>query len=255
MSNRTALKAGNIITYVIMVVVNILANALPLFGRATGEISDAQPNLFVPAGYVFAIWGLIYLALGAFVIWQALPAQKDDPVIEKIGIFFILGNLFNTAWVFAWHSLMFPLTEVFMLGLLVSLAVIYARLKLSGDRYTDVKRWTVWTPFAIYLGWISVATIANTAITLLALGWDGFGIAPEVWTMVMLTIASLLASYITIVRKELPYTLVIIWALIGIALKQAGIPLISTAAWVFTVIVTLILVGSFFTRMTAKKTA
>lgn len=253
MSKSSTLRILNIVTYLIMVGVNTLANTLPLFGRMTGEISDSLPNLFVPAGYVFAIWGLIYLLLGIFVIWQALPNQKENGLIDKISPFFIAGNLFNTAWVFAWHSLMFPLTEVFMLGLLVCLAFIYAKLDLRGGRFSGIERLTLWAPFSVYLGWISVATIANTAITLLDVGWGAFGITPETWTLIMLAVATLLASFITITRRELPYTLVILWALVGIALRQAEMPQIATTAWIATGVVAVVLAFSLITQARKAK--
>ena len=118
----------NLLTLVLTLVVNSLANILPLNGMNTGQISDSLPSLFTPAVYVFSIWSIIYIGLIAFGIYQALPSQRNNPRIERVGWWFVIANLFNSAWIFAWHYLQFGLSVVLMLGLLVSLLVIYERI-------------------------------------------------------------------------------------------------------------------------------
>ena len=142
----------NVITFLGVVIVTGLANALPLNGISTGEISDSFPVLFTPAGYVFSIWGLIYLLLLGFVIYQALPSQRDNPRLALVGYWFVLSNLLNAAWIFLWHYGYFQLTLFVMLGLLVSLIVIYHRLQIGLTKVRFPQNLFVNLPFSVYLG-------------------------------------------------------------------------------------------------------
>jgi len=230
----------NLLTLVLTLVVNSLANILPLNGMNTGQISDSLPSLFTPAGYVFSIWSIIYIGLIAFGIYQALPSQRNNPRIERMGWWFVIANLFNSAWIFAWHYLQFGLSVVLMLGLLVSLLVIYERI---GRRAASrVETWTVNVPFSIYLGWITVATVANIASLLISLGWNGFGI-PAVLTVVMIGVATLLGMLMILLKREIAYPLVLIWAFAGIAAVRADVPLVEIGAIVAAALLLLVMLA------------
>jgi hypothetical protein len=220
------------LTVVALIVMNILANALPLNGISTATISDSFKVLFVPAGYVFAIWGLIYIGLLAYGIYQALPAQKENPRLRRAAAPFIVGSLANIAWLFFWHYGQFVLTVVAMLILLASLIMVYLILGVNQTPVSKGERWAVHVPFSIYLGWISVATIANITDLLWYLGWNGFGLSPEMWTVIMLTVTVVLAFMMALLRGDVAYLLVLVWALAGIGVKQATTPLVSTVAFV-----------------------
>lgn len=224
-------QAVNIIAFLAVVVVNSLANILPLNGLNTGEISDRFQVFFVPAGYVFAIWGLIYLALGAFSIYQVLPAQRDNSRLKRIGYLFAASSLANIAWLFLWHYERFLWTLLAMFALLIILIAIYLRLQIGRKSVSLAQRWFVDTPFSIYLGWISVATIANVTQMLWYVGWSGWGIAPEIWAVVLLLVVAGLSTAMAISRGDVPFLLVIIWAAAGIAVKQQATPSVSITAW------------------------
>jgi hypothetical protein len=250
-----AMKRGfpwvNLATAIVALVVNGLANALPLNGQSTGALSDKFKVFFVPAGYVFAIWGVIYIALIAFTIYQLLPAQRNNPRLARIGWLFAFSNLANAAWLFTWHYELLPLSVVVMLSLLLSLIAIYVRLDIGRARVTTIEKWCVDIPFSIYLGWISVATIANITDLLYAWKWDGLGITPELWAAVMLVVASALALVMTWTRRDLAYLLVIIWSFVGIAIKQSAVPIVANTAWTMTAFVVLLISLSVWSR--AKK--
>ncbi|MEJ2013278.1 MAG: hypothetical protein P8X64_13765 [Anaerolineales bacterium] len=230
--NRNSLRqAVNIIAFIAVVVVNSLANILPLNGLNTGEISDRFQVFFVPAGYVFAIWGLIYLALGAFSIYQALPGQRDNSRLKRIGYLFAASSLANIVWLFLWHYEQFLWTLLAMFALLIILIAIYLRLRIGRESISLAQRWFVDTPFSIYLGWISVATIANVTQMLWYVGWGGWGIAPEIWAVVLLLIVAALSTAMAISRGDVPFLLVIIWAAAGIAVKQQATPSVAITAW------------------------
>lgn len=226
-----------IVAVVATIVVNSLANILPINGRQTGEISDTFLVYFTPAGYVFSIWGLIYLGLIAFAIYQALPAQRENQQLRSIGGLFLIGSVANIAWIFLWHYLLFPLTLVAMLVLLATLIGIYLRLDIGRSRPPRAERWLVHLPFSIYLGWITVATIANVTALLSYLGWNGFGLSDEAWLVIMLAVALVVAVLMALTRRDVAYLLVLAWAFAGIGVKHAAAPTVSAAAWVATAIV------------------
>ena len=179
-----------ILVTLLTITVNILANALPLNGLDTGEISDRFDIYFVPAGYVFSIWGLIYLGLIAFSIYQVLPSQKDDKLLKKIYPAYWIGSLANVTWLFLWHYEVFSLTLIAMLALLASLLYIYLQISNASSNLDRNQKWFVKLPFSIYLGWISVATIANVTQVLFYFEWGGWGISPAVWAVIMLVVSA-----------------------------------------------------------------
>ena len=211
----------NIVAYILVVGVNALANVLPLNGLTTGEISDSFPSLFTPAGYVFSIWGLIYLLLGVFVVYQALPAQRSNPRLARLGYLFVLSCALNIAWLFSWHFLLIPLSMLIMLGLLGTLIVIYQRLETGKNQVTRLEAFALRLPFSIYLGWITVATVANVSVLLLSFGVRGGWTAPF-WAFVAVLAATAIGVTVLRRRGDVAYTLVLVWAFLGIAVRQWG---------------------------------
>lgn len=239
---QTAVASAVVIT----IAINVLANALPLNGLNTGAISDSFKIFFVPAGYVFAIWGIIYLGLIGFAVYQFLPAQANNPRLRKIGYLPVLAGMFNIAWIFLWHYQVFDFTLVAMLGLLGSLIAIYLNLKVNQVRVGRAERMLVNLPHSIYLGWISVATIANVTQTLYYWRWDGFGLAPQIWSAIMLVVATGLAGLMAWFRRDTGYLPVLVWAFVGIAAKFPGEPLVSITAWATAAVVAAMAAYSFW---------
>jgi len=237
-----------VLSILVMIIVNGLANALPINGQNTGEISDRFDVYFVPAGYVFSIWGLIYLALIVYAIYQALPAQRDNPRLRAVGWWVCLGSLANTVWIFLWHYEQFPLTVLVMLVLLASLIINYLRLGTGRSRVSRTETWAVRVPFSIYLGWITVATVANITALLDYLKWNGFGITEEVWMGIVLAAVLVIALLMNFTRRDVAYALVILWALAGIAVKHAAVPAVVTPTWIVFGLVALTLAAAYFLR-------
>jgi hypothetical protein len=234
---------------------NWMANALPLNNLTTGEISDRFQVYFVPAGYVFSIWGVIYLGIIAFAIYQALPAQRDNPRLGRIGYLFVLSCLANIVWLFLWHYEYFPLTLIAIFGLLLCLIAIYIRLGIGGVSVPLAERWLVHLPFSIYLGWVSVASISNTTIVLDYLRWDRWGLAAEWWAVGMLFIGVGLAFVVGLTRRDVAYVLVLIWAYIGVAVKQSAISTVAQGAWATTALLTLIVIWVVFTHLRRRSSS
>jgi len=221
---REIVQVVNIVAYVIMILFNALSGTGIINGRSVGGISDKYPNLFTPAGITFSIWSVIYLFLFIYVFYQArdvFKAQKEGmPFLEKISIFFMLSCLFNTMWLIVWLYELILLSLIIMIFLLLSLIAIYLRLNIALGDLNRREKIIIWTPFSLYLGWITVATIANTTVFLVSINWDGFGIPALTWTVIVLIIAMILTLTILNTRKDFIYPLVTIWALIGIIIRR-----------------------------------
>ena len=234
-----------VLTILATIAVNILADALPINGLGTGQISDRFQVYFVPAGYVFAIWGLIYLGLIAFAIFQTLPSQRENPRLRSTGWWISLGGLANIAWIFLWHYEMFALTVIAMLVLLGTLIVTYLRLGIGRVKVPSAERYTTHLTFSIYLGWITVATVANITSLLDYLNWNGFGIAPEIWMGIVLAAVLVIAVLMNLTRRDIAYAGVILWALAGIAVKFADVPAVAIPTWITFGLVALTLILAF----------
>ncbi|MBM3126467.1 MAG: tryptophan-rich sensory protein [Chloroflexi bacterium] len=232
MSQDTFRQIANLSSVVIALTVNILASTLPLNGQNTGEISDRFLVYFVPAGYVFSIWGVIYLGWIVFTIFQLRADRKDDPRLRNLGHLFALSGIANAAWLFTWHYNLFGLSVLVMLSLLGLLIVSYLKLNVNLSSVSRAEWWSVDLPFSVYLGWISVATIANITDWLYLVGWNGFGIAAPVWAVMMLAVASVVGVLMALTRKDAAYLFVFVWSFAGIAIKQVSAPMVVTSAWV-----------------------
>ena len=245
MANSTSviLKWANLVAFVLTVIVNSLAGGTTIIGgRNTAQVSDANPTLITPAGYVFSIWGIIYVLLGVFVIYQALPSQQGKDYQKRISWLFVLSSLANILWLFLWQSEILSISCILMFLLLSSLILIYLRLDIGKSKVTLNEKLAVHLPFSVYLGWITVASIANVSVTLVSIKWNGFGVSPETWAAVVIALALIITMLMLIIRKDVAYALVIIWALVGIGLKQSGNQTIVTLTEVSAIIVAVALV-------------
>ncbi|MEJ8844827.1 hypothetical protein WG954_20700 [Lacibacter sp. H375] len=236
-TNTRHLTIYQVLFFAFMIAMNALANGMPLNGYTTGEISAMYPNLFVPAGFTFSIWGVIYLLLLGYVIysssvlWKQNDADAMMPLVKTIAPYFILTCALNGVWIIMWHMLLIELSLVFMLWFLATLILIYIKLQQHRSKLKAVKKIFLYVPFVVYLGWISVATIANTTALLVHYNWNGFGVGEVMWSCVMITTAALLGAFFSIFRRDFFYTLVVAWALYGISVSQSNYNEIVTIAY------------------------
>jgi hypothetical protein len=212
--------------------INVWANIAPINGLTIGAISNTffQNVLIVPANYAFAIWGLIYLGLITFGVYQVLPTQRQNPRLRRMGYLLVVASLAQIAWVFFFLYRLFTLSLVAMVAILLSLIGIYLRLGIGSARVSRTEKWQVNIPLSIYLAWISVATIVNVALTLYHLGWGGWGISPAVWTVIVLIVGAAIAAIVSIQRADIAFVLVIVWAYVAIAVRQANLSAIAITA-------------------------
>jgi hypothetical protein len=203
------------------IVVNALANALPLNGMNTGAISDSIPNLFVPAGFTFAVWGVIYVLLLVLVVYQITTVKRAVPTEEPIldlGPWFLISCVANATWIFLWHWLLLIPSLMVMLVLLVSLIIMHSRCRNSSASVGY--RIGIMLPISVYLGWITIATVANVTAVLVAAEWGRFGLSEVFWTVAVLVVAIIINMLAVIVKGDIWFALVGIWALYGIYAKR-----------------------------------
>lgn len=222
--NRRPVQILVTLTYLAMVTVNYLANALPLNGRRTGDVSAAYPSLFTPAGITFSIWGVIYLLLGAHVLYQwglfrsGPQTGAEAALLNRVGTVFAVSSLANTAWVFAWHYDLIPLSAALIVVILVCLAVIVGTIRAADP--VGRQRLFIAVPFSVYFGWTTVAVVANMTVLLVSRNWDGFGLADSTWAAIMVVVAMAIGTLTLVRNRDVAYGLVLIWAFAGILLRQ-----------------------------------
>ena len=183
MKSNTLLKIANAVALIITIVMNALSNILPFNNVTTAEVSNSFPSLITPAGYVFSIWGLIYIALIAFVIYS-FASRRANATVSAIGGLFVLSCMANSLWLVLFQYGYYVLSLLDMLVLLASLIVIYLRVQVVNKTAMPSEQplgWFTGLPFSLYLGWITVATAVNASVVLLSLGWNGAGLSSVLW--------------------------------------------------------------------------
>ncbi len=248
MNRQLVRQISVVIAFALTLVFNGMATTGALGGRPTADISNSYAVYFVPANLTFSIWGVIYLGLAAFVMYQALPAQRNNPYASKIGWLFVLSSVANAGWLAFFQTEQFLASVPVMLVLLGLLIAIYLRLDVGKPGVSRAMQWTMQIPFSIYLGWITVATIANIAQTLFAAGYESlFGIDGAAWAAIMLVAGTLIASLVIYRgRGNVAYGLTILWAFVGIVIKQSDTALVWGTAAAMSVVILAVLILSLW---------
>ncbi|MEM7297643.1 MAG: tryptophan-rich sensory protein [Bacteroidota bacterium] len=231
-----------VLTLLLAIVINFLANFLPIGGRTTGEVSDSYPTFFTPAGFTFSIWGLIYFLLLTYVIYQFLAKRTTDPtLIDKINRYFVINSLANTLWILAWHFELITISLILMGVILYTVISIYRRIYKYGIfRFRD--KLFIRLPFSVYLGWITVATLANLSVEQTVIGMDNWFLTRTVWVFVELGLAGAIAVVMIIRYRDPIFAGVIAWAAYGISQKQTAVPEVAGAAAAVMILVLVVLV-------------
>lgn len=250
------------ITFVIMVATNALANILPINGQTTGEISDSYSNLFAPAGYTFAIWGLIYALLFIYTIYQLgifrnSYNRKDTDLLDRVGVIFAISSIVNTMWIFTWHYNVIWLSLILIIVVLISLILINREIQNTELKLSE--KILVRIPFSVYFGWITVATIANVTTFLVSIKWDAFEISESIWTVTVLLIGFLITALVTFKNRNIFYGATVVWAYTGILMKHisengfnGAYPSIISASSIFIVLLSIVSLSTLFISKRSK---
>lgn len=226
MEKRKEIRIAVIGFFAAMILVNFLGDLLPFNGLSTKDVSDMYQNLFTPAGITFSIWGFIYLLLLGYTLFQFGLIKNDnanpdlDNIISKINILFIISCALNSVWIFAWHYLNMWFALILIIGMLVTLILI--NMNFKNINFNTKEKIFIKLPFSIYFGWITVATIANVAALLVSKSWNGFGIGPSIWTMLILIVGAAIGIITSYKNENVAYIFVFVWAYIGILISHLG---------------------------------
>ncbi|MGG6270864.1 tryptophan-rich sensory protein [Leptolyngbya sp. AN03gr2] len=238
------LQVATLVSIFAAIVINALSNAFPVGGLNIGAIANTILGgvLITPQNYAFAIWGVIYIGLIGFGIYQFLPSQRFNSHLLKLRAPIIWASVFQIVWVYLFQFRQFWLSVLFMFGILLNLVAAYIWSRFPKNRVSREEKWLARIPIGIYLGWISVASIVNVASALYASGWNGFGISPVIWTVLMILIAAVISAIIAIRYGDIAFTGVIVWAFVAIAVRQfAQIPILIAAIGSSIVLVLLLI--------------
>lgn len=252
-ATRSAVKIFALVSFILMIVVNALANLLPINGITTAEVAGIYANLFAPAGFTFAIWGLIYLLLALYTLYllglfRGNLSYANKELSNKVGVLFSLSSLINAAWIFSWHYDYILLSTLLMAMILVSLILINEAI--NDVELSPRDKFFIRLPFQVYFGWITVAAVANITVLFVSLKWNGFGLSEELLTVIILIVAALIGAVTSKAFDSLAYGAVLIWAYIGILVKHisssgysweypavvitaAACLILLTAVWIF----------------------
>ncbi|NLK72835.1 MAG: tryptophan-rich sensory protein [Clostridiales bacterium] len=218
------IKIITAVSFVAMIVVNVLANSLPINNITTREVSDLYANLFAPAPLTYAIWGLIYLLLALYTLYQMGLFHGNQvfnsDLVRYINILFSTSSVLNIIWIFLWHYQIIPASLIIMIIILICLAFINREFKL--EQLTSREKLFIRLPFSIYFGWITVATIANAVTFFVSIGWKGLGISDAAWTVIVLLAGTAIGLAALLKNKDIEYGLVLVWAYIGIHIKHTS---------------------------------
>ncbi|PKO00480.1 MAG: tryptophan-rich sensory protein [Chloroflexi bacterium HGW-Chloroflexi-5] len=241
-------QIGVILATVVMLVNNVLASAIPYNGVTTMEASKSISIYFIPASYAFSIWGLIYMGLLAYTVYQALPSQKENDILRKIGWWYVAGIGAFSTWMVFFHFQVYLIATVMMICLLISLVVIYTKLGTGITQVSCGMRYLVQVPFSLFLGWVTMSTIGNLANLLQYFDWKGLGIDAKNWAVVMMVVTIVIAELTAFNRQDLAYLAVFVWSFIGIAVNNSGVTPVFEAACVSAAIVIIITVITLIMR-------
>jgi hypothetical protein len=261
MSRTRVLQILNVVALVATLIMNFVAQS-DLVPNTVGALGESRAIFFLPAGYVFAIWGVIYIGLIGFAIYQARPVAVEKGIVDRVGIWFIVSNIANSVWVILFVYNYIWISTAVIVVLLFSLIMIYRNLGIGVREVDWQEQWAAHIPFSIYLGWVSVATVANLSAALYESGYElsFLGINADLWAAIMMAVAAVLAFVMLYFRRDLAYALVVIWAVVGIyarpfdtevfeLLSGLNASLVNTAALVVAAVVAIGVAGSAFLQL------
>lgn len=244
MKNPILLAITSTVAFAGVITVNALANILPINGMNTGEVSALYPSLFTPAGLTFSIWSVIYLLLIGYVVvqWTRINSPEYEKLYRSLTPTLLASCVLNMSWILAWHFLFVWLSVIIMVALLLTLIRLFLTLE-QHEPTGIVDRILIHLPFTIYLSWICVATIANSSTALISEGWQGGFLSEQTWTVILMSIATLLAAVITFRFTKPAFAAVVLWALLGIFIrwKESSYELLTTSALILIVMLSLVM--------------
>lgn len=245
MNKQVTLKILLVISFLACLYVNYLSNALPLNGFTAGQLSDLYPNQFTPAGFTFAVWGVIYLS--AIIAVVSLLIAKEEVASTGWYYRFIVINILNASWLLAWHY-QYLVGSIIVMALLLS-GLISLYLNVRGTNYTGFAQRAVQVMTSLYLSWIAVAIIANSTAVLVHFDLVPSSVSIEAYIAAsMLIVAGGICYWLTTRYSDFIYPLVLAWASYGVYSKAVSLNIAENQSVIYTAIGLIILCAFLFTH-------
>ncbi len=240
---KKTLAILNAVFFLTTLLVNYLSNTGWIGGNTMKSVSDNYRNLFTPASYAFSIWAVIYLLVGTFIVYSFYTLKKDgkDSTILNTGYWFIISCIANCLWVVIWLKNLIGLSVTLMIILLCCLVMLVIKNRIGAPPAPLSLRSMVWWPFSLYLGWISVALIANIAAFLTRIEWNGFGLPPSFWTIAMLVIAGTINLFMIFKKNLNAFGIAGAWGIMAVAIANKNE---NSAVFYTAVIISLAIIAS-----------
>lgn len=234
----------NIAAFIVTLIINGLAGGTTLIGgQNTAQVSNLYSSFITPPGYVFSIWAVIYFLLGVFIVFQALPSQRNKKFQKRVGYLFTLSSLFNISWLFLWQYKFTLFSIIPMVLLLATLLAIYLRLDIGKSKAPSKEKWAVQLPFSIYFAWITIATIADIGAAVISLNLNGFSTSATALAASGIVAALIITLLVTLKRRGISYSIVVIWALLGIAVNKGQNSNVALIAEISIAVLSIVLVS------------
>ena len=265
MQNDKLRQFAVLFSIITMIVMNYLSNVRAFGGKTNAEISDKYHTLITPAGYAFSIWGVIFLGLLAFGVYQGLGSQRTNPRFRAVGWWVVLNALCNAIWSPLFNNERIGIALLVILVMLFSLAIIEQHLlarpnvpfiatnpdaTLPESSASPTETWLARIPFSIYFGWLTVATILNVAVYLKSTNFDLLGLNEQTWAIAMLIVGLLVGAIVFNRFRSIAYILVFAWAYRAIAVEQADYSSIQIVAGAGVVVATVLVILGLISRKT-----
>ena len=221
MTSSTSDRARQLINLLLIpacVVANVLVQRR---GEDVGDVSRSTETLFMAAGWAFAIWGLLFALQLAYAVFQALPSQRSNPVLRRIGGWTALNAVCLGVWPFLFTARAF--TSAWLLIVIDLVVLVMIELRLGDAARTGRELWLIRVPFSLLMGWVSVATLLNTTQWLTTTAeWQGGSVSPLAWSVLLTLVAFGLAVTLGLGRKNPAFVAAVAWGVAGIASHAAG---------------------------------
>lgn len=254
-----------VFSIITLIVMNYLSNVGAFGGKTNKEISDKYHTLITPAGYAFSIWGIIFLGLLAFAVYQGLGTQRTNPRFRDIGWWVVLNAVCNAIWSPLFNNEQIGIALVVILVMLFSLVIIEQRLleqkhgpivsadpdnTLPESSASSTQTWLARIPFSIYFGWLTVATILNVTVYLKSTDFSLMGLSEQTWAVAMLIVGVAVGTVVFNRFRSVAYILVFAWAYIAIAVEQQSYSQIQITAGLGAAVAVVLAITGLVSRKT-----
>ena len=217
-------------------------------GSSVGAIAQEYRSAILPATYAFAIWGPIFILCGAYALYQALLAQRENPVFHAIGWWTAGAFLTNGAWSYAFTNRQFSVAQAIIFAGFICAGAAYFRFGhvVPAVRATFFDNWLIGPTLGLLFGWLTAASVVGLAGTLITSGFPARGEGAEIRDATFLLLGGAVACFVIFASRRGPYGAwvsfgaAVLWALAAVVVEQRSISTITTTTAIVTAIIVIV---------------